>query len=233
MAGLIGLNLVTDGLILQLDAASPRSYPGTGTAWNDLSDKKNNGTLTNGPTYSSEKFGSLSFDGSDDYVLVNKKVNLTNGTLSTWIKSNIAYPSSTSSVYFRGIMGKNIGGGAGQQSYFLDWFGSNSYRTLRVGVGNNSTNATTGKNIDLTSWTHIVGTFDGTTLKVYINGSLFDSASQGGVVPQQLTTYDTYIGNVFGAWSGLIANVLIYNRAISETEIVQNFNATKKRFNIT
>ena len=70
-------------------------------------------------------------------------------------------------------------------------------------------------------------------MKVYINGSLFDSASQGGVVPQQLTTYDTYIGNVFGAWSGLIANVLIYNRAISETEIVQNFNATKKRFNIT
>ena len=61
-------SLVMNGLVLALDAANPKSYPGSGTTWTDLSGRGNTGTLTNGPTYSSANGGSLVFDGTNDYV---------------------------------------------------------------------------------------------------------------------------------------------------------------------
>ena len=60
--------IVTDGLVLLLDAGNTKSYPGTGTTWTDISRNGNNGTLTNGPTFDSANGGSLVFDGVDDYV---------------------------------------------------------------------------------------------------------------------------------------------------------------------
>ena len=59
---------ITDGLVLCLDAANSKSYPGSGTTWTDLSGNGNNGTLVNGPTYSSSNGGSLVFDGTNDYI---------------------------------------------------------------------------------------------------------------------------------------------------------------------
>ena len=73
-------NIVTDGLVLCLDAANKRSYPGTGTTWTDRSANGNNGTLTNGPTFDSANGGSIVFDGTNDYVTTTKN-NL--DTLST------------------------------------------------------------------------------------------------------------------------------------------------------
>ena len=60
--------IVTDGLVLYLDAANTKSYPGSGTTWTDISGKSNNGTLTNGPTFDSGNKGTIVFDGSNDYV---------------------------------------------------------------------------------------------------------------------------------------------------------------------
>jgi hypothetical protein len=61
--------IVTNGLVLNLDAAKTDSYPGTGSIWRDLSGNSNNGTLTNGPTFSGiGKQASIVFDGSDDKV---------------------------------------------------------------------------------------------------------------------------------------------------------------------
>jgi hypothetical protein len=68
-----GPKIVTDGLVLCLDAANRKSYPGTGTAWNDLSGNGNNGTLVNGPTFSSANGGNLSFDGTNDYTEVTTR----------------------------------------------------------------------------------------------------------------------------------------------------------------
>ena len=70
MAGRIAYygNIVKDGLVLDLDAAKKDSYPGTGTAWNDISGNRNNGTLTNGPTFNSSNGGSIVFDGTNDYI---------------------------------------------------------------------------------------------------------------------------------------------------------------------
>ena len=63
-----GPTVVTNGLVLALDAADRNSYPGSGTAWTDISGRGNTGTLTNGPTYSSANGGSIVFDGTNDYV---------------------------------------------------------------------------------------------------------------------------------------------------------------------
>ena len=66
--------IIRDGLVLCLDAANPKSYPGTGTAWTDLSGSGNNGTLVNGPVYSSANGGSIDFDGSNDYSSLSSNI---------------------------------------------------------------------------------------------------------------------------------------------------------------
>jgi hypothetical protein len=84
-----GPRVVTDGLVLALDAADTNSYPGSGTTWNDLSGNGNTGTLTNGPTYSSDNGGSIVFDGTNDYVpLVNNLGDPQQFTIEFW-----AYPT--------------------------------------------------------------------------------------------------------------------------------------------
>ena len=81
-----GPKIVTNGLVLYLDAANKKSYPGTGTTWTDLSGLGNNGTLTNGPTFNSANGGSIVFDGVDDYVSVanNSSLNASTQTVSVW-----------------------------------------------------------------------------------------------------------------------------------------------------
>jgi hypothetical protein len=76
MAGSSGPDLVQDGLILALDAADKNSYKGTGTLWNDLSGNVNNGTLTNGPSFNNSNGGTISFDGTDDYVSITNNSTL-------------------------------------------------------------------------------------------------------------------------------------------------------------
>ena len=68
MGAAAGPNVVEDGLVLALDAGNTQSYPGSGTAWTDISGKGNNGTLTNGPTYSSADGGAIVFDGINDHI---------------------------------------------------------------------------------------------------------------------------------------------------------------------
>jgi hypothetical protein len=75
MAFTRGANVVTNGLVLCLDAANPKSYPGSGTTWRDLSGNSNTGTLTNGPTFSSANGGSIIFDGNDDLILTSTVTN--------------------------------------------------------------------------------------------------------------------------------------------------------------
>jgi len=64
-----GPNIVTSGLVLQLDAANTKSYPGSGTTWTDLSGNGNNGTLTNSPTFSSANGGIFTFNGTNQFIL--------------------------------------------------------------------------------------------------------------------------------------------------------------------
>ena len=120
--------IVTNGLVLNLDAAKTDSYPGTGTTWRDLSGNNNNGTLTNGPTYTGvSKDAAIVFDGVDDYVDCgnNSTVNLNSSfTINCWVKISPTAPSSSG----KGIVGKYTGNTA-NRSYLLLYDGINNLTT--------------------------------------------------------------------------------------------------------
>ena len=96
--------IVTDGLILYLDAANTKSYISGSTDWYDLTTYNNDGTLTNGPTFSSTNGGSIVFDGVNDYVQVNNSdiLNPTQTiTLSVWSKFNGFYGGFYAPILFK------------------------------------------------------------------------------------------------------------------------------------
>jgi hypothetical protein len=235
MAFFRGPSVVLDGLVLYLDAANPESYSGTGSTWFDVSGNGNNGTLTNGPTFDSDNLGSIVFDGSNDFVDCGNPPTLSlgsQGTIIVLIKTNRSYPSNTGDFAFRGIIGKVIGGGGGQQSYWLDWFGTNSSRTLRFGVGDSGGSTQASVSFDFSNkWAHVLGRWNGSVAELYVNGILRSSIANSRIA--QTISNPLRIGSVFGNWEGEIAYSQIYNRALTPQEILQNYNATKTRFGLS
>ena len=110
MAGIVAPNIVTDGLVLYLDAANTKSYASGSTAWNDLVGI-NNGTLVNGPTFNSANGGSIVFDGSNDYVSTTYNAVLTNFTFCAWFRQSgsvISYQRIVDKNYITGFwVGRN------------------------------------------------------------------------------------------------------------------------------
>ena len=217
--------VITDGLVLYLDAANTRSYPGTGTAWNDLSRSGNNGTLTNGPTFNSGNGGSIVFDGVDDYVNCgSQKVNNTSFTFSCWVKLAIA--SGTQVFIAQGSTG------AGSYQYIA--FRNNLFQFNTDGSNTFAeSNSTPSANI----WYNIVGVYNTTVTNkniIYVNSIPQTTVS---TATANFTGDSTSLGrSPFGSGgaflNGNIANAQIYNRALSSTEILQNYNATKTRFGL-
>jgi hypothetical protein len=212
-------SIVTDGLVLCLDAANTKSYPGSGTTWTDLSGNGNNGTLVNGVGYSGDNFGSLSFDGVDDYVdcLAQSSGSFTQ---SGWIKTNNV---ST----YRSIV--SWGEHSTQKDRTL-WLEASTGRPALYFYATNNNMITGTKNCADNNWHYVVGTWDGTTGKVYVDGYLENS---GSLTASAYTYSSTNIGrNISGGYNfnGNIAQVSIYNIALTPQEIQQNYNALKGRF---
>jgi len=237
MATFYNGKIVTDGLVLALDAGNIKSYPQTGTVWTDLSGNNNSGSLVNSPTFDGGNGGSIVFDGVDDDVSCGNPPLLSlpaEASISVWVRTNRAYPSDTSSTVFRGIVGKVIDGGIGRQSYYIDWYGTNSTRILRLGVGD-STNATqlTISNFNFQNkWTHIVGVWNQSTMQLWVNGILGNSGANSRT--PQVITNPLRIGRVFATswWSGNIAQVQLYTKTLTPQEILQNFNVTRARYGV-
>ena len=224
--------IVTDGLVLALDAANTKSYPGSGTTWTDLSGRGNTGTLVNGPTYSSANSGSIVFDGADDYVLVNSNASIPYGstarTVSIWFYTNTTtWADNVNNLFY-------YGAGSNGSSFGIDF---STYPSMEVwtygGAGRDLTFSTTYSQV---GWKNITVTYNGsTTILIYENGTFTQTLTLtsacntpssgvyiGAVNPSILTAY--YDGN--------IANTQIYNRALSAAEISQNFNALRGRYGI-
>ena len=223
MASKGGPDIVENGLTLFLDASNIRSYPGSGTTWSDLSGNSNNGTLTNGPTFSAGNMGSIVFDGVDDYVGCgnNSSINLTSYiTLSTWTKK--AYGSSSSVAIDKGR------DNYGAWSLFFDETANKVNFHCRISGTNSSvvSNTSYGNNI----WTNITSIFTGTNLLIYINGKLDNTTTISGTIGTNAIDFSIGKANDGYNWSGQIANVLMYNTALSATDVLQNYNATKSRF---
>jgi len=207
---------------------------GTGTIANDSSGNDNNGTLYGGPTWADGQINkAISFDGTDDYVNCgNDAGNLSSvGSVEAWAYTNRNYPSDTTSTNNRGIISKAVGGSFGQQSYWIDWMGTNSSRQLRAGIGDASTNISIVIN-DYNfnnQWHHFIFTWDGSQMKLYDNGNLLSSQSQ--TINPRTLNIGLQIGRAFNSsiycWQGLIDEPRIYNRALSAEEIKRHYEMSK------
>ena len=210
----------SSSLVLYLDAANYRSYSGSGTTWNDLSLSNNTSSLVNGPTYSSSNNGYISFDGSNDYISVNSNANILSKTEYT----KIAYFYVTSFSTANNIIS---GGVSGQHAFWLQV--SNKLYAGHNGAWSTVTGTTT---LSLNSWYFGAVTYNNSTgWKLYLNGvedgSSVDTTTFTGNQEILIGAYGA--GNYF---TGRIGLVQVYNRALSASEILKNYNSTKKRYGL-
>jgi hypothetical protein len=223
--------IVRDGLVLVLDAGNTKSYPGSGTAWTDLSGNINNGTLTNGPTYDSANGGTIVFDGSNDYVSETSALSDSflqgNWTISFWVNFDVITTSGTGgndkALLHHGSSSSNKG---------LHLVQRNS--KIHFGLyGNDLTSSAT---VSTNTWYHVTFTLNNTSSakQIFINGSLDLSHTGSGAYTG--TGSNTRIGGValsFGQhFDGKMSSVIAYSGVLTSSEIADNFDAFKGRFGL-
>ena len=225
-----GPNIVTNGLVLSLDAANTKSYISGSTTWTDLSRSNNNGILTNGPTFNTGSLGSIIFDGVDDNVQLGNASNIIGAsqsviTINTWVKTN-------SIGSYKKILVTNVAGSSTLTGIYLS-IGPSSFGLYLGIITNNGANAAIySPYISTTQYSNICGTYDGSNIKVYLNGTLVATQPHtGNIVNTGITRISGYDNNA-ETWDGNISNVQIYNKALSTQEVLQNYNATKGRFGL-
>ena len=212
--------IVSDGLVLYLDAANTRSYSGAGLTANGLIGGIG-GTLVNGVGFTSSNNGSFIFDGTNDYIYAPINTNLfsTQATMIMWLKNDIATPPQAQT----GIMGY-FGDGGGNDHY--PWDDGTAYlstfRNSRIGP------ITLSASIGRTSAHMLSVTTDAVNWKLYQNTTLITTQLALGSV--YLGTYNIGKSNSDFYYQGNIYSFMIYNRALTAQEILQNYNAMKGRY---
>jgi hypothetical protein len=232
-----GPNIVRNGLVLCLDAASLRSYPGSGTTWNDLSGNNNNGILSGSslPVFSNSSFqftrSAITAGNFNTYtqVVTNNTIG-DDFTISSWIQTTQVGNGSFHYTLMY-IVSAETGGGANDFG-----FGVNSSGQIAFGAGTSEVTVS-GSIVNTGTWSNVSVTRVKSSglISLYVNGSLSNSGTgnAGNTLNSnskiKIGSGDDYPSFSFG---GSIANVQIYNRALSRDEITQNFNATKTRFGL-
>jgi hypothetical protein len=232
-----GPKIITDGLVLYLDAANSKSYSGTGTTWTDLSGNNYNGTINSGVVYSSANQGSFVFDGTSNSSVpigAASRYLSQNFTLEAWLKS----PGLGSGMNLGGIFGISYGlvlyiAGNGSLSFYNYNTDSGYPGDWDVAVNTNAVN------LFDNNWHHIVATRNISNYALYIDSV---QRSTGSV------SYPSWSGT--NIWSGMTAQIgdnpndvyyklkgsvglaKIYNRALYSAEVIGNYNATKGRFGL-
>jgi hypothetical protein len=234
--------IITNGLVLALDAGNTKSYVSGSTTWFDKSGYANNGTLTNGPTFNSGSGGSIVFDGVDDYVNC--------GNISTTILSNNQF---TANYWFR-MTGtargdlfniKNFNTPQDDIGFFIDTNNKLfSYIQVQGTITNNNVgfgyasistttflrntiyNVTFGKDASQKIFMYVNGVLDNNTYSTTTNTATV------ATTPFWIASNKTNPTTPAIPFAGNIYNTQIYNRALSQAEITQNFNALRGRFGI-
>ena len=218
--------IVTDGLILYLDAANTKSYVSGSTTWNDISRSGNNGTLINGPTFSSANNGSIVFDGVNDYVVVSS-TNASYSSLTFTAVINASTQTVGAGIVF------NRGGGGNVTGMNIRYSGVG-------GIGYhwnddpNTYNYNPGLSLPNNTWCFCCVSVSPTQAIFQVNNNVVVRSYTNA------TTNTTIGGNLqIGADAAIsrfyqtkVAYASIYNRALSQVEIQQNYNATKTRFGL-
>jgi hypothetical protein len=228
--------ILTNGLVLNLDAGNRKSYPGNGTTWVDLTKNKYNGTLTLGPVYNSSNGGSITFDGIDDYISVSNGGGLNNAityTIDIWFK----YISTTQDAGYTGygaLCGRQKNGSWASHILYINGANPTTSKLnfiIDLSAGSaiqSSSNIGTGIN-------NCIITCTTNDIKMYINGGLSSTATSTSASPNDFT-----IPLAIGAWIGdgasysnsYIYNFKVYNRVLTSNEVIQNYHAIKGRFSL-
>jgi hypothetical protein len=225
-----GPTVVTQGLVLALDAADRNSYPGSGTTWTDLSGNGNNGTLINSPGYTSTNGGGIAFDGTNDRGTFTTPITSTsNQTYEIWTNARASANAVGGYAYLlhnnnadtsTGNSYMNIGIRPTQQ-YFAAFNGA--HVTMELGVTANTSNII-----------QIALTWDGSVQRAYANGISKNSEALTST-PQNFSTTTSFgddKSTTYRMIQGNIYSIKVYNRALTASEIQQNFNALRGRFGI-
>jgi hypothetical protein len=233
-----GPDMVQDGLVLSLNANDRLSYISGSTTWNDVSGQGNNGTLTNGPTFNSANGGSIVFDGVDDYVDCGNLSTLNNLTVQMFVNvtSNngnyraFAAAKGASQDYDSGF---NIDMMLSSTSSFDRCNIEGGF--LRVPLGTNFMQSS----VPFGTWCNICFTISPTYIQFYLNGvpqygtsRLNNASSTIGMNSLSIGRRPIVDSAVNSYINAKISNTQIYNRALSAQEVLQNYNATKSRFNL-
>lgn len=232
MSGICGPQIIKNGLVLALDAADKNSYPGSGTTWTDLTNSRVNGSLVNGPTFSDSFGGSINFDGTNDTVDRSISSNISNNfCYDIWCRPNATHQIDTESTSgTSGLTGqrylvapnwRSADGGSGIS------MGTNGVSVYEHGEGYIPSLLVYQGTITLP--THVVVNYINKQPLLYLNGSLVRT----GLTSLKSVVYLTdsqFGGHVYGYFSGQIYQIKLYNRSLSSSEILQNYNATKTRF---
>ena len=216
-----GPDIIEDGLVTLLDAGNSKSYSGSGTTWKDLSPNQQDATMNSSPAFTtSDGVACFDLDGTDDYFEIANHINVSPAvTASCWVKSNTTNWNDTG-----WLMSK--------RNQFLlhprtpnkqfDWYIHNgSFRPISV------SNAS----FDITQWHNWTGTYDGSYLRLYLNGIQVNSSAQSGTLTS--STSSLLIGKDLSRFGDArIAYCMAYNKALTASEVKQNYEATKGRFGL-
>lgn len=222
-----GSGIVTDNLQFYVTAGNPSSYPGSGNNWYDLSPNSYTATLTNGVGYSAANGGTLTFNGSNQYVDTNNFLNAESFSVSAWFRK------TTAGVEM--IISKETNGG-------WPW----NYRIWMNGgqiIGDIA--QTGGVNVSISSplssynngnWYNVVFTRNDSTLRLYVNGVEINNVPDTltGSITNNQTVWiglSAYLGGSYD-YIGDISEIMVYNAVLTGAEVLQNFDATKTRFGL-
>jgi hypothetical protein len=221
-------SIVTNGLVLTLNATDRNSYPGSGNTWRDLSGNGYNSTLVNGPTFSSANNGSIVFDGVNDNVLdptVNYNSYNNNFTANVWIKANTTSGNN-------GI----VGWGSGGVAPYYTWALSLSDSKFATQIYNGTNHFINSDIIEINKWYNAAFVvYQSGLMELYINSTKFSALGSSNLIRSRTDQYDrTIIGanpnTSQPTLNGNVALTQIYNRALSAQEVQQNYDALKSRY---
>ena len=219
-----GPNIVTDGLVFALDPGSERCYPGTGTATYNIINSAS-GTLTNGVAYVTNNGGAFDFDGTDDFIAFPDDTNLNNQTLTmeSWSYLNTTIQQN-GFLFEKGLV----------NTQYSNFFEGTNFIFRTMGLSTSSFNIASSL-FSANSWNHIVCTYTSGTKRIYLNGIQVGVATGlTGTIPTNTT--GLFLG-AYGPGSsyfidGKIAVSRVYNKALTQAEVTQNYNAQKSRFGL-
>ncbi len=226
-------SIVTSGLVALLDASFTTSYPKGGTGWKDLSDTQSTATLINGVSYLTNNSGSLNYSSSSlQYVELPDLGNLSNFTVSCWFKLNtLPTTSGAAAVVTNVYNGANL-------NFSIGLNNSPSSANICGGFFNGAWRTTSGFTPATGSWYSVDVTYNGSQIIQYLNGASQSTLNYTGT--PQSSGLGVRIGRRWDSApssvdfiNGEIPFVSIYNRALTSTEILSNYNALSPRYSVT